>query len=217
MYASIMPGVVDTPEHRDKLQTIISISGGQARVVQYLESVQHSLQPNDLQIGVILLHISVLTTLIIAFRCPNKNISCQTVEFDNIKMFYHLTPPHRPPTRNPWNFFISPGRARLRTSALIGPPKALKSWSGVRVVLKFSLSDNIISFLLWTIAYTLLEYSSQLFIRLRNSYSSVMRDRIFPQFFHRKTEVRGKSLRLSFHLLIQYTAFYYLGIYTLYD
>ena len=84
-------------------------------------------------------------------------------------------------------------------------------------VLKFSLSDDIISFLLWTIAYTLLEYSSQLFIRLRNSYSSVTRDRIFPQFFHRKTEVRGKSLRLSFHLLIQYIAFYYLGIYTLYD
>ena len=59
MYVSIMPGVVDTPEHRDKLQTIISISGGQARAVQYLESVQHSLQPNDLQIGVIFLHISV--------------------------------------------------------------------------------------------------------------------------------------------------------------
>ena len=37
-------------------------------------------------------------------------------------------------------------------------------------------------FLLWTRAYTLLDYSSHLFIPLRNSYSSVTRDQIFPQF-----------------------------------
>ena len=38
-------------------------------------------------------------------------------------------PPHRRQQA-----FISAGRVLLRTSALIGPPKALKSWSGVRVV-----------------------------------------------------------------------------------
>jgi hypothetical protein len=42
------------------------------------------------------------------FKCPNRDIPCLSVEFDNIKVFYHVTDINPASSaRETWNFYIA--------------------------------------------------------------------------------------------------------------
>jgi len=97
MYASAMRYSPDhvTPEVEKQtlLQMLLSASGGREGAIQYLEYVKQTLHPDAVQIG---------------FQCPKRDIQCKSVEFDNIKVFYHPTwPDHLPPVGDTWNFYIA--------------------------------------------------------------------------------------------------------------
>ena len=41
------------------------------------------------------------------FQYPKQGMLCKAVEFDDIKVFYHLTQPDVPLVENTWNFYIA--------------------------------------------------------------------------------------------------------------
>ena len=102
----IMPEV----EKQMCLQMILSMPGGRAGAIEYLEYVIRTLHNPDIpQIGVrclsTILHLILTTIWSSQFQCPKEGILCKTIEFDNIKVFYHPTyPDHRVPS---WNLYIA--------------------------------------------------------------------------------------------------------------
>ena len=65
---------------------------------------------------------------LLQFQCPKRDIQCKSVEFNNIKVFYHpMWPDHLPPVGDIWNFYI----ARPGTS-----PRKCIDWAtkGINIV-----------------------------------------------------------------------------------
>jgi len=95
MYASVImdlpPGHI-VPEEEKNMYLQSLLSKGRARAIKYLEHVKQTLASDPVQIG---------------FRCPKENIVCKTVEFDNIKIFYHLTRPNLRLEANAWSFYLA--------------------------------------------------------------------------------------------------------------
>jgi len=91
MYASVvmhLPPDHIVPEEEKNAYLHILLAMGRARAIEYLENVK-------------------LNPLPLNFLCPKENIVCKTVEFDNIKIFYHLMRPNLRLEVNFWSFYLA--------------------------------------------------------------------------------------------------------------
>jgi len=112
MYTSVMrlpPNrIVPEEEKNETLQMLLSMSGGRAGAIDCLEYVKQIRASDPVQIGVrrqtLLVSDSNPPRSSPKFQCPNV---CKTVEFDNIKVFYHLARPNVPLEANDWLFYLA--------------------------------------------------------------------------------------------------------------
>jgi len=126
------PDRIPSKEEKNmRVQMLLSMGKGRAGAIEYLKFVRRGIHRDAPHMGVRPSHLStfliflILTILghRIVVSMPQDGVLCKTVEFDNIKVFYHPMRPY-PQTGEGWNFCIARPGASPR-ECIVGSQKSL--------------------------------------------------------------------------------------------